>query len=1480
LEPGSHAYNVPSALRLKGALNVSALQKAIDEIVQRHEPLRTTFRYEDGKLAQNISPKLAIGIEMIDLGEELTELNKQERALELVDAVAQKPFDLARGPLIRATLLRLAADEHILVIVMHHTVCDGWSQAIFFRELQACYEAFAEKRNAPEVPELPVRFADYAHWRRKSMQGAALEEELTYWKEKLAGAPTVLELPTDRPEAEHATHEAATKTVQLSPEQTSGLMEFGQRESATPFIIMMAAVAITLQKWSRQNDLVVGTVVSGRHRRELENLIGCFMNFLPIRTRIKEGETVQNVLTTVRSAVLEAQAHQGCPFEKMVEAINPERKLHQNPLYNVAFLFQNFPQQLPELRGIDVSPVPVTMKAALLDLRFEANQTPAGLSLSCEYKTQLFDSNTIDLLLAGFQKVLNEILKEPATSLDEIAIPSELAAQSKSAAERHGKEKIAVAATFTAEPIEESLRYWLNELGIRGTVEFAPYNQVFQQLLDPTSLFNKNERGLNVLLVRLEDWAHVRADERGEWQANLQSSCHEFVGSLKTAMARISVPCLVCVCPSRRGEDGRAEFLARMESQLREEIEALSGVYVVASDELSGWYPVADYEDTGANELGHVPYTPVFFAALGTVVARKFHAINRRPHKVIVLDCDQTLWSGVCGEDGPKGIRLDEPRRKLQEFMRAQHAAGMLLALCSKNNEEDVWEVFAHRLDMPLCREHFAAWRLNWRPKSENLKALAEELKLGLDSFIFIDDNPVECAEVQANCAEVLTLELPQDPGSIDRFLNHCWAFDRLKVTEEDRRRGEMYQQNQQRESLRAQSMSLGDFIAGLELQIEIQGVATTQLARVAQLTQRTNQFNFTTRRRGESDLKMLTQAGHGRFSGQDAKGSGAEQHAPDAGGGVTEILAVSVRDKFGDYGLTGAIIYEYRNDSLEVDTFLLSCRVLGRGVEHRMLARLGEMARERGLNWVDVHFTPSAKNKPALDFLESIAASFRHPQNGGYVFRIPSGFAAEITFNAVEVSSVECRGKDAASAAPSSGKRENSTGGGIAQRLDNPPSLLAPSVSAPFPYRRIALEADDAFKIHDAIERRVALRERRSGGYAAPRTELEQKLCELWQKLLHIDRVGIADNFFELGGHSLLAVRLFAEIDKLIGRKFPLVTLFQAPTIQELAHVMSEAGASSTSLLVPLQPHGSKPPLWLIHGAGGDVLWGYANLAAHLPADQPLYGIKSRGQVGMEEFTRLEEMAEYYLQEIRAFQPQGPYLLGGYCFGGNVAYEIARQLLAQGEKVSFLALIDAAPANAGYESIPWWRPSYVYRFARNAYLWLRDFEQVPPEERRRFVWRKVRALNRRFLRRLWPQLGLEPVDLEDVIDTSKVPEKEQKLWEIHLRSLVEHVQQPYDGAVTLLRTRGQAMFCSLADDFCWGGLARGGVTITCIPGSHENIFMEPHVKCLAKELEACLSQATGHPSHSHALVAPKSDEGGSGITHQSGSSTPISKSL
>ncbi|MDB6124520.1 MAG: hypothetical protein JWQ71_3513 [Pedosphaera sp.] len=1406
LEPGSHAYNVPTALRLKGTLNVEALQASLNRIVSRHEALRTTISFVDENLTQIVSHDQQVKLTIIDL-RKVAETDREAQARKLMDQEAQGAFDLERGPLLRCMLIKLSEKEHILLVVMHHIISDGWSVSVFLNELDSFYKALTSGKPISSVPELPVQYADYALWQQQWMQGEVLEKELFFWKKKLSGAPASLALPVDHAEGTDSSTHCAQQTIVLPKELMESITALGRREGITPFMAMMAGLSVTLHKWTNQSDIVIGTVVAGRNHRELENLVGCFMNFVPVRTKIEEAKTGLEFLQDVKRTVLETQSHQECPFEKMVEAINPERKLSQNPLYNVAFLLQNFPAGTLNSETLKANFMPVDLATALLDLRFIAEETPSGMSLACEYKTGLFERSTIEHLLNYFCQALGTIVAQPQKVISELERSPEIVAQAKAAKSRQDGHTIAVAATFTAEPVEEALKYWMNELEMSGKIEFAPYNQVFQQLLDPGSLLSTNRNGINVIFIRTEDWERFEgeaADASSKGQERIKRSADELLLALKSAVSRHATPYLICFCPASPAFIAKTEhatFYQQTEKGLVEELRRLAGVHVVTAEEMNRLYPVADYYDSQSEDLGHVPYTPLFFTALGTMVARRFHAVKRRPFKVIVLDCDQTLWGGVCGEDGPKGIVMDTPRQVLQEFMRAQMEAGMLLCLCSKNSEDDVACVFEQRLEMPLKKEDFAASRINWAPKSENLKSLANELRLGLDSFIFVDDNPVECAEVESSCPEVLTLQLPDDPKQIPQFLKHCWAFDHLKLSTEDKQRTALYRQDREREQFRAQSMGLGDFLAGLELKVNIDELASEQVTRASQLTLRTNQFNFTTRRRTESDLQGL-----------------AHQEK-------TGTLTVSVKDRFGDYGLVGLMIYAIKGNAIDVDTFLLSCRVLGRGVEHQMIVRLGRIALARGLGWVDVHFSPTPKNRPASDFLESVGAQFRQPQNGGYLYRFPAEFAAGMVFHpqTLEIPKFD---QPTISA--------NNAGG----EMDRPVKFSR--------CRTIALEANEAGRILESIEAKSRAHTHGHSAYIAPRTETERMLCKVWEELLRVEKVGVHDNFFELGGHSLLAVRLFAQVEKMTGRKLPLVTLFQNSTVERLAEVLSHNSSILRSSVVAVQAHGSKPPLFLVHGAGGDVLWGYANLAPHLGADQPVYGIKSRALNGAEEFKCIEDMATFYIDQLRQVQKEGPYYLGGYCFGGNVAYEMARQLEQQGETVALVALLDAAPSNGSYEKMPWWRPGFVVKFGVNLYYWLEDFAKAKPEDRREFVFRKFRALSRKAIRRIFPKTaGPAPVDLEEVIDLTKFPQHELKLWQIHLNALVKHVSRPYGGRVTLFRTRGQPLFCSLAEDFGWGELARGGVDIKLIPGSHESIFLEPGVQSLANKLKPCLVETS-----------------------------------
>jgi FkbH-like protein len=662
---------------------------------------------------------------------------------------------------------------------------------------------------------------------------------------------------------------------------------------------------------------------------------------------------------------------------------------------------------------------------------------------------------------------------------------------------------IAISATFTAEAIQPGLAFWAGELGLDYEIRFAGYNQLFQELLDPAGLFGRNHGGFNVALVRLEDWA----------DAGVEEPVRRLVDAVRAAAVAFSAPLILAICPSAPAYDAAAAAIGAG-------LADLPSVHVLPAAEILGLYPVADVYDPHANQLGHLPYTPLFFAALATAIARRIHAIASPPYKAIALDCDETLWAGICGEDGPQGVVLDSPRRALQEFMAERRREGMLLALCSKNNEEDVLEVFRVHPEMPLGIDDFAAWRINWESKGINLASLAAELGIGLDTFILVDDNPKECTEAQAGVPEVLALALPADPAEIPAFLRHVWAFDRARVTAEDTRRAAMYAQRAERARAERQAPSLQEFLESLRLEIAIAPMQPAQLPRVAQLTQRTNQMNVSGIRRTESGLRGL------------------------------DCWIVSVQDRFGDYGLTGVMIVRGDRDALVADTFLLSCRALGRGVEHRMVAKLGEIARERGLAWVEIPFVEAQRNRPARLFLESIAR-----QEGG-AFRLTADQAAAVRYR------VNGAGKSAAVA--------------VSEMEDAPASR--PQTSPRIDYVRIATGLRDPARVLEQIRAAARPAARVRPIASPPRTPLESELAELWAGLLNLPAVGIDENFFELGGHSLLAVQLLSRVRQIHGVELSLEVVYSGEfTVAELAKAVElkeieQAGGDYQELLRELE--------------------------------------------------------------------------------------------------------------------------------------------------------------------------------------------------------------------------------------------------------------------------------------------------------------------
>jgi len=410
LEPDNPCYNMPGAMRLKGPLQTEALRQSFDALTARHEVLRTIFASIDGQPTQKVRPQLAIEIETTSM-DPWPPTEWEEQVQRLATEEAQRPFDLTQGPLLRAHLLRLTADEHVLLLTMHHIICDGWSVGVLIRELASLYETHCA--NTPSVLDpMPIQYADFAAWQRQWLQGTALQEQLDYWKQQLANAPA-LELPTDRSRPAIQTYRGAHETLLLPRPLVESLEKLSQQQDATLFMTLLAAFNVLLQRYTGQDDLVVGSPIANRNNAQIENLIGFFINMLVMRTDAGGDPTFKELLSRVRDASLQAYAHQDVPFEKLVDELQLDRDLSRNPLFQVMFALQNAPMPPMRLGDLELDLMWVNGKNTRFDLEVHAWEHPDGLDLWFVYNTDLFDQATIGRMLKHFQILLHAIVENP-----------------------------------------------------------------------------------------------------------------------------------------------------------------------------------------------------------------------------------------------------------------------------------------------------------------------------------------------------------------------------------------------------------------------------------------------------------------------------------------------------------------------------------------------------------------------------------------------------------------------------------------------------------------------------------------------------------------------------------------------------------------------------------------------------------------------------------------------------------------------------------------------------------------------------------------------------------------------------------------------------------------------------------------------------------------------------------------------------------
>jgi len=757
---GTGIYNTARIFRVHGTVDSEVLERSLNELRRRHEILQVRF------VETNSGP-----VQIVDAGaplklaeEDLTALAGDAREIEaakLALATVRQPFDLEKGPVVRARLVRLSGQESLLCMAMHHAVSDAFTGGMLSDDLGAIYDAFS-RGDASPLPEPQLHFTDFAAWEQESTQASRLDQDLEYWASVLQGAPTSIDWPTDFAAPAKRDHKGRARTITVPKEVLGKLHSLAQSLGTTMFPVLSAALRILLHRWTGQADFLVGTLASNRSRSGTERMVGCFVNPLPLRNPVMAGQSVLDLLNREKSAVMDAFAHQDCPFSKIVERVNPERR-NDNPLFQVALLLDNFPSIALNTASFRAEYLDIDLELALLDLRFRAMETEAGLQISCEYKSQLFTRETADALLAGYLKVLEQAAGDAAQLVASTDLPTSLARQARAARRRGQKALIAVAATFSAKPIADPLEFLLGELGMNYRVTTAP-GQAAGAMLNSDALVRAD--GFRIALVRFEDWL---GDRPAEMQ-NLQDRTDSFTTEL-SGLPDDGTPLIVCFCPSSKALQEKAGLLAGLERKIAEAVQAHPGIHVILNSELAALYPVDDYESNSG-----APYSSDFFSALATMLVRRMWGISENRYQVIAVDCDQILWGGHCGVG--RRVLVDEPRRHLQGALLEQRRLGKRLCLLSSSREADVWAEFANNPSMLLRPGDFAAAAFAVTDKRAGIEKLARDLDVEAGRIVCVLADAAESAQMEASCPEVLSLNVPEDAESIPAWLQHVWAFD------------------------------------------------------------------------------------------------------------------------------------------------------------------------------------------------------------------------------------------------------------------------------------------------------------------------------------------------------------------------------------------------------------------------------------------------------------------------------------------------------------------------------------------------------------------------------------------------------------------------------------------------------------------------------------------------------------------------------
>lgn len=1123
LNPNSNAYIIPVAFYLEGDLHIENLKDAISNIVNSNDCFKTKFEYHENELYQQVENECPLEFKYVKAQSKYS--GEDDYTFKKCCQEILKPFELSQLPLVRFTLIEYLEKEFVLITAMHHAISDLETFKIFFSDLSNIYNDKTYSKLINKKKSYQEFSRDHAEW----MESQIFKKMQQFWVDEIKNSSHYLSLPLDTKRPKFQTFSGNSLLVNITGELSTGIKKLGEKLQVNVFIILASAYYSLLQIYSKQKNITVGIPFTNRRDEELQFTLGNFANILPINIEINENDTFEDITRKLRQKLLLGHRNQEFPVELMIQSSQIKRDASYNALYQHGITFE--PSISCHLNGLQSKRIQISKGSSQLDIygffRFDEQGNIFGYF---EYNSDIFKLSTIQNFTTNFEIILQSIINNSNLSVVTIAshlknIPN-VSSESISIPQIDLK-KMILSGTFTFDPIIPVLEYWIKFWDWQ--IEIAPteYNQLFQNLLLNDSPFFENKNGYNICCIRFDDWISGSREKNIQVSQDaiqgLVDTTEQCITAIENAIKNSNVPFIIVLFPSIPDFENNEFFKEKRnfcKAKFYERLGQSSRAYLLDFEQINFWYNISNYYQKETDINAHIPFTPSCFTAYASGIMRLIRAKEQLPYKVIVADCDGTLWQGILGEDGFNGIVISEPYQKFQKFLLTLRANGMVLCLCSKNNESDVLDVLANHPDMIIRPEHIAFHRINWKSKSENIFEISKALNLGLDSFIFIDDSPMECGEMQVIHPEIFTIQIPPNIDTFTQSLNHFWIFDSFKQTSEDLKRAEQYQQEGKRVQAQQQFSTYSDFLNHLKLQITISEANETHANRISQLSLRTNQFNLTTKRMSEEDIKAILQK-------LDYK-----------------IWIIHVADRFGDYGLVGVIIAQIRNDIFDIHSFMLSCRSLGRGVEHKIVSYIGNEATKMNCPYILFCYKKTTKNEPILKFLLSQFTTYKQEVQQDLIFKVPSQFATSISFNP-EIATAEIKNSNEIDFK----KNEIIQVSPISIKLQEKIKQIASDLNSTQAIEN--LMEQQAFAVNAELNFVNTSNE--------TTTKTEQILSSIWKEVLHLTSININDNFFDLGGRSILLPQIVFRLTNEFKYKIELIDLFQYTTIKSLAAFLDQ---------------------------------------------------------------------------------------------------------------------------------------------------------------------------------------------------------------------------------------------------------------------------------------------------------------------------------